>query len=275
MAQQEIFEIKSYHSDNGIFASKDFKEDCKRLKQTIDFSGVGAQHQNGVAERNIKTVASWARANMLHSAYHWPQHASIKLWPMAINYAVWVFNHLPRADTGMCPDEMWSQCRTTHDDLRRAHVWGCPVYVLEPALQDGKKIPKWQPRARLGMFVGFSHVHSSLVPMVLNVSTGFISPQYHVVFDDKFSTVNSLPTENSIDDQWARIFKLDREFYLDIEYDTDGNIITSDWPHLSTEWLDPSAKDTVTVLSRPVNPAPGGASPDEAIQAPGGARNED
>lgn len=201
LAKEEGFDIKSYHLNNGVFAAKEFKVDCEQLKQTINFSCVEAQHQNGVAERNIQTVASWACANMLRVEYNWPQHASIKLWPMAINYAVWVFNHLPRADTGLCPDEMWSQCRTTRDDLRRAHVWGCPVYVLELALQDGKKIHKWQPHARLGIFVGFSHVHSSLVLLVLNVVTGKTSPQYHVVFDDKFSTVNLLPTEDSINDQ--------------------------------------------------------------------------
>ena len=184
-AREEGFTIKSFHSDNGVFALKEFTDNCKRQDQKIDFNGVGTQHQNGVAERNIKTVASWAQANMLHSAYHWPEHASLKLWPMAINYAVWVYNHLPRVDTGLCPDEMWSQSRTTHDNLRRAHVWGCPIYVLEPALQDGKKIPKWQPRARLGKFVGFSNVHLSLVPLVLNVVTHKISPQYHVVFDNK------------------------------------------------------------------------------------------
>ena len=145
LAREGGFKIKSYHSDNGIFASAEFKTDCKELEQKIDFSGVGAQHQNGIAERNIGTVSTWACANMLHSAYHWPQQASIKLWPMAINYAVRVFNHLPSIDTGLCPDEMWSQSLTTHDDLRRAHVWGCPVYVLEPELQDGKKMPKRQP----------------------------------------------------------------------------------------------------------------------------------
>ena len=206
---------------------------------------------------------------MLHAAYHWPQYASIRLWPMAISYAVWVFNHLPRADTGLCPDEMWSQSRTTHDDLRRAHVWGCPVYVLEPALQDGKKIPKWQPRARLGMFVGFSLVHSSLVPLVLNVSTGKISPQYHVVFDDKFATVNSLPSEDSIEKQWARIFKLKREFYLDFEFDDEGNLITDHWPQLDHEWLDPKGRNGPSILRRPAASMPGGAS------VPGGASSHD
>ena len=27
--------------------------------------------------------------------------------------------------------------------LECSHVWGCPVYVLDPKLQDGKKLPKW------------------------------------------------------------------------------------------------------------------------------------
>ena len=44
LAKQEGFEIKSYHSDNSIFVANEFKVDCERLDQTIDFSGVGAQH---------------------------------------------------------------------------------------------------------------------------------------------------------------------------------------------------------------------------------------
>ncbi len=84
----------------------------------------------------------------------------------------------------------------------------------------------------------FSHVHSSLVPLVLNVATGKISRQYHVVFDDKFTTVNSLPTEDSLEKQWARIFKLKREFYLDFEFDEGGNLITDHWPDLGSKWLD-------------------------------------
>ena len=75
--------------------------------------------------------------------------------------------------------------------LRRARVFGCPTYVLEPRLQDGKKIPKWEARARTGMFLGFSDVHSSTVGLVLNTRTGYISPQYHVVHNKKFETVAS------------------------------------------------------------------------------------
>jgi hypothetical protein len=57
MAQKEGFWIKGYHSDNGIFASPEFKTHCAQHNQKYSFSGDGAKHQSGVAERNIKTVA--------------------------------------------------------------------------------------------------------------------------------------------------------------------------------------------------------------------------
>ena len=242
LARQEGFSIQEYHSDNGTFASAAYKADCASQSQKCSFSGVGAHHQNGVAERNIRTIAQWARASMLHLAMHWPQVASIKLWPMAMDYAVWVFNRLPNLESGLSPNEIWSSTRASHDDFRRAHVFGCPVYVLEPKLQDGKKIPKWSPRARLGMFLGFSTLHSSLVPLVLNVKTGKISPQYHVIFDDKFETVPSLSDGQDLDEQWNHIFDVgcEAEFFLDLEYDDSGNVKTSHLPDLDADWLDPA-----------------------------------
>ena len=193
-----------------------------------------------IAERNIGTVAQWARANLLHLACHWPAHASVRLWPFAIAYAVWVFNCLPSLSTGICPNEIWFESRFAHEDFHRAHVFGCPTFVLEPKLQDGKKIPKWAPRARLGMFLGFSPSHSSLVPLVLNLCTGKVSPQYHVIFDDKFETVHSLPDGESLDKQWERLFKLGREFYLDEEFNEAGELQTSHFPDLEKDWVDPT-----------------------------------
>ena len=68
-------------------------------------------------------------------------------------------------------------------------MWGCPVYVLDPQLQDARKIPRWQPRSRRGVFLGFSRSHAATVPLILNCRTLSISPQFHVVFDDWFSTI--------------------------------------------------------------------------------------
>ena len=49
----------------------------------------------------------------------------------------------------------------------------------------------------MGQFVGFSDEHSSMVANVRHLTTGYISPQFHVVFDDLFETVN----RTGVDDQ--------------------------------------------------------------------------
>ena len=167
-------------------------------------------------------ISQWARSNLLHATSHW-HVVNIKLWPQALDFAVWVYNRLLSSDTGLSPLEKWTQLRTHTNKLRRAHVFGCPVYVLDPTLQDGHKIPKCDPCSRLGIFVGFSSEHSSLVPLVLNTTTGKISPQFHVVFDDNFNTVPSLvPTQQA--DLWKTILTLyERDCFLDAEIDPTSN----------------------------------------------------
>jgi hypothetical protein len=70
IALDKGFKIKRYHSNNGIFASAEFKQHCALQHQNYSFSGVGAKHQNGIAECNIKTVAQWAQGNILHLSTH-------------------------------------------------------------------------------------------------------------------------------------------------------------------------------------------------------------
>ena len=52
----------------------------------------------------------------------------------------------------------------------------------------------------MGNFMDFSCSHSSTVALIQNLHTGYISPQYHVVFDGKFKTVfNDGKTPEEID----------------------------------------------------------------------------
>ncbi len=239
-ARDAGFKIKRYHSDNGIFSKAEFTAHCDRNDQKYDFSGVGAHFQNGVAERNIKTVAEWARANMLHLATHWPQQANLSFWPQAIDYSTWVFNRLPNVDTGITPNEIWSSVRNSGHELARAHVFGCPVYVLDPALQDGKKIPKWNPRARLGLFLGFSEGHSSQVPLVLNVTTG------KIIFDDKFDTVHSITKDESVEQQWRTVLQLGYECFIDTDFDENGNQILPKYGDLIKNYIELKSKRALT-----------------------------
>jgi len=132
--------------------------------------------------------------------------------------------------------------RNTGNELARAHVLGCPVYVLDAALQDKKKIPKWNPRAQLGLFLGFSERHSSQVPLVLSVTTGKILPQYRVIFDDKFETVHSLSKDESVEQQWRNVLKLGYDCFLDTDFDDDGNQILPQYGDLIKDYIKAKAK---------------------------------
>ncbi|MGH7974178.1 MAG: hypothetical protein ACREBR_01535, partial [bacterium] len=183
---------KTYHSDNGVFTATQFRQHLEEFNQGLSLSGVGAHHQNGVAERAIRTVMNRARILMLHASMRWPEEADSSLWPFALSYAAHLWNTTPRASCGgLSPMEIFTSTKDEYSQINHAHVWRCPAYVLDRSLQDGKKIPKWRPRSRRGMFVGISPEHASTIGEILNLTTGSISSQYHVVYDDWFSTVYS------------------------------------------------------------------------------------
>jgi hypothetical protein len=197
MAREEGFCIKAYHSDNGIFTSPEFKNHCAQYNQKYSFGGVGAKHQNGVAERNIKTVAQWARANMLHLATHWPQHANSTYWPQAINYAVWVFNRLPNMEFGIAPNKNLVRCLlSTHQAILFTCLW-------VPSLCTQRITSRWKENTKMESlhtswsipgFLRSAFLSGSFSPQ----ATGHISPQFHIIFDDKFETIKSLPLDQHL-----------------------------------------------------------------------------
>ena len=207
-----------YHSDNGIFSSEQFRNDCINKRQKQSFSGVGAKHQNARAERTIQTISYWARHMMVHAAIHWPSDGAnnIRLWAFAVNHAAWLYNRLPNRNLGWkSPLELFTESIDDHRDLRRVHVWGCPSFVLEAKLQDGQRIPKFNRRGRMGQFLGFSDQHSSTVGLVRNLATNFVSPQFHVVFDDLFTSIynNVRMDDSKLENLFTKLFETCREWY--------------------------------------------------------------
>merc|ERR1712127_939813 len=67
-----------------IFKSKAFQNDVDKLNQQLDFCGVDAHHQNGVAERAIRTIIESARTMLLHAMTKWPSKVTFDLWPFAV-----------------------------------------------------------------------------------------------------------------------------------------------------------------------------------------------
>jgi len=218
---------QSYLSDNGTaFVNQHYEAHLNQFHQTIRHSSVGAHHSNGIAERGISTVMSIARAMLHHAAIHWPDVADVELWPLAVLHAIHILNRIPREDNGRSPIELFSRKTWSNSKFHDFHVWGCPVYVLNSKIADGHKLPRWQPRSSRSVYVGNSMKHGHAVPLVLCLETGAITPQYNVVFDDWFQTVEATDstTVNFEHDDWYRTFGLTPQQYVADESDTTGDI---------------------------------------------------
>jgi hypothetical protein len=179
-------QVEEYHGDNGIFKAREFREELITKGQSIDFSGVGAHHQNRISEQNIRTVTECARTMIQHLHFHWPDEFHQELWPFALYYACWLHNGKPNRDSGLAPVEIFCGVKGACKDLQRGRPSGAKGFILHAKLQDGRQIPKWEPRAREAQFMGFSQERSSTIGLFRNVQTNHASPQFHVVYHELF-----------------------------------------------------------------------------------------
>ncbi|CAI5962244.1 unnamed protein product [Closterium sp. NIES-65] len=125
-------------------------------KQFTDFvNGKGIVHdltcpytpqQNGMAEREMRTVVESVRTMLLHMGvqHHW--------WHLALRQAVWVRNCLERSalPPGTTPYQLLTGKKP---DLSLARVWGCMAQFLLTEQHRGGKL---QPKARWGLHLGVS-----------------------------------------------------------------------------------------------------------------------
>ena len=203
-----------------------------------------AQHQISKAVRAIQTIMHMARTFMVHSSLHWTDMGAddISLWPFAVKHLVWLYNRVPNRESGLSPLKLITKQKADRDILR-THVWGCPVYVLEPKLQNGQKLLKWNRRSRLGQFLEYSDEHSSFVANIRHLKTGFVSPQYHIVFDDLFESVfRSGPNDAVVDAICEDLYKTSCESYATDEYDANDNLVYKP-PPLDKVWLDAKGRE--------------------------------
>ncbi len=194
---------KAYHANNGRFADKGFRDDCISCNQVITFCGVGGHHQNGIAEQKIKELTFGARTLLLHAKQMLPEYISTILWPFALKCCEDCLNNLVHCADNQTPYETLAGLDSSKIIMLNFHTFGCPCYVLDHRLQSGiGTVPKWEPRTRMGIYVGHSPPHASNVALILNPRTGHVSPQFHVVFDDDFTTVQYLCT-GMVPSHWA------------------------------------------------------------------------
>jgi hypothetical protein len=113
----------------------------------------------------------------------------VHLWPYALRHANRALNNPPFPGEATTPIEKFSATNVV-PNLEQHHPFRCPAYALDGKVQSGLKAPKWESRARLAINLGPSLQHANSVSLVLSLTTGLVSPQIHVKFDDTFETLS-------------------------------------------------------------------------------------
>jgi hypothetical protein len=106
---------------------------------------VNAHQQNGIVNCFIRTITERDHMMLIHTRISWPDIIQDQLWPFALRLAVDLQNCTP-GPSGLTPDEVFTGIKG-RNPLSDFHPFGCPVFVLDPSLQQGHKIPRWKPRS--------------------------------------------------------------------------------------------------------------------------------
>ena len=133
----------------------------------------------------------------MHGIRMWHQIIDYMFCPFAMKAIAERLNSLHIDTQGRTPESILHSVKVEDLPVKSYHTLFCPIYVLDARLQSsgGAGPPKWEPRSRIGVYLGHSPYHAGSVALVWNPTTGRVSPQFHVVFDNHFSTFPSMVPE--------------------------------------------------------------------------------
>ena len=131
------------------------------------------------------------------------------LWHFALKTAKDVHQSTPSLKYGISPLEKFSRVAVRPKILYFRH-FRCLVYVVENALATGKSLPTWVEHAWVGIYLGPSPLHDWSFTLMLFLTIGLVSPQFHVIFDDHFQTVRkNVPGSVTFKSEWQRLAGFD------------------------------------------------------------------
>ena len=190
IALEHGVKVQAYHADNGVFKANAWVDDCLKKQQQLPFAGVGAHHQNGLAERKIGILQDLTQINFAHANAVCPEAVTAHLWPYAMRCVNDRLNKTPlmQDPRRRSPLELFRNSPVA-PHYKQWIPFGCPTYALRSELQDSKPFHKWENRSQVGIYIGRSPQHASNISLVMHKDSGYVSPQFHVVHDRKFESL--------------------------------------------------------------------------------------
>ncbi|CAI7918905.1 unnamed protein product [Closterium sp. NIES-53] len=171
--KKSVLQLRS--DRGGEFLGKKFTDFVDGQGIVHDLTCPYTPQQNGMAEREMRTVVESVRTMLLHMGvqHHW--------WHLALRQAVWVRNCLERSTLppGTTPYQLLTGQRP---DLSLAWIWGCMTQFLVPEQQRGGKL---KPKARWGLHLGVSAASKGWE--LLDVDTNRVVTTSDVVFYEAMS----------------------------------------------------------------------------------------
>ena len=88
------------------------------------------------------------------------------------------------------------------------HTFGCPAYMLATEAEQGRA-KKWECRSVLGIYLGPSPPYVGSISLVLNITTGNASPQFHVGHENLFETIGYNRINTRAKSNWQKLSGID------------------------------------------------------------------
>ncbi|OJT02422.1 Copia protein [Trametes pubescens] len=163
--------LAKLRADNGgEYVGNAFKAFCKERGIQLQTTSPRTPEQNGVAERQNRSVFDRVRTILIESGL------PLNLWGEAVNYIVYTKNRNPTSTLdGLTP----FQARYGRaPDASFLHRFGCRAYVYN----DHPSRRKLDPRARIGVFVGYADDQKAY--WIYFPDTKTVTSSIHVHFHD-------------------------------------------------------------------------------------------
>ncbi|EGD83144.1 hypothetical protein PTSG_12080 [Salpingoeca rosetta] len=153
---------------DAIFLGADFQAIVKKHLKQHQQSPPYTQAQNGIVERQVRTLSDMVRAMITGASL------DASYWSLACNHALHILNNMPRPSLhGKTPLQIVTGSLPKH--VPQLHVFGQPA-VVHISTQRGRL----QPKGRRGIYVG--HNSSNNSHLVYFADTNTVVSSIHVRF---------------------------------------------------------------------------------------------